>query len=906
MTTKWSHSIGLVLWGILILAYVPSPLWAQGGIGGPYEPDEHTVVLMHFDGDLTNAAGKTADGTGHGTYSFFPSLEGFGQCLYLKNDARSDSSFITIPDTSTLDITGSFTLECWVCFLTFGESAADWRWAPRMFAKAGDDAFYFPNYWLMAWGDRRLISAGYYAGNWVWVDRFTPEGSIEPGKWYHVTFIYDTTATPHHTVLALHDENGTLLFMETYDLDPITEEPPITTNQPLFIGYGGWGSTDSWLDGFIDEIRISNIARVIPLPPIISSTTELENTTDTEGPYIVQTKVTDETEVVSVTLKYEVGAGWTEVEMSPIGGDFYQAGIPGQPPGTTIKYYIEAVDNDGNISTDPPTAPEAFYSFAILQAKALVFYMDFEEGGGNPQDKGPYGLDGIIHGGVSYSTDAKVGSYALAFNATDSGYVEVPHSPFLNMKQFTVELWFKPNALVDNLRLISKQGGVQYAWYQPNYEIKTTSAGFIEVGSYLEPGGWNNFFSDSTLTIGQWYHVAYVFDGGYATIYILDAEDNLIEKKSVPQTGGMPIFTQGPLRVGHAGPAWEPYYDGLMDEIKIYNYAKSFEKQLLGGPYTPDDHTVLLLHFEGNYVDNSGTVPEGTPSNENVGFASSLPGFGQALKLDNSTADKQAYITYPDVEALDITGPFSIEAWFKITSKGESWQTDPRILAKRGDPWWTPNYWLQVAGDNAFSAGYYAGNWVWVDRRDDGTNFQLNQWYHFYFYFDGEDSTYTAVHDSSWNLIWEDRYAVAENEKPPIPTDFPLYIGFGGGGADSWLDGYIDEVRIQSYPPTAVSSEDINVALPDHYELTQNYPNPFNPITEIHYALPKKGAVTLTIFNLLGQRVRRLVDKVQEPGFYSVSWDGKNDEGQNVASGVYFYQIKAGKFVSTKKMVLMR
>ncbi|MFQ5606155.1 MAG: FlgD immunoglobulin-like domain containing protein [bacterium] len=79
--------------------------------------------------------------------------------------------------------------------------------------------------------------------------------------------------------------------------------------------------------------------------------------------------------------------------------------------------------------------------------------------------------------------------------------------------------------------------------------------------------------------------------------------------------------------------------------------------------------------------------------------------------------------------------------------------------------------------------------------------------------------------------------------------------------------------------------------LPEKFTLFQNYPNPFNPTTEIRYALPDNSQVTLSIFNLVGQKVRTLVDETQSPGYYSIFWDGKDEFAKDVASGIYVYRI---------------
>jgi len=111
---------------------------------------------------------------------------------------------------------------------------------------------------------------------------------------------------------------------------------------------------------------------------------------------------------------------------------------------------------------------------------------------------------------------------------------------------------------------------------------------------------------------------------------------------------------------------------------------------------------------------------------------------------------------------------------------------------------------------------------------------------------------------------------------------------------------------IGSFPATDIEEEQEFATLPSCFGLSQNYPNPFNPICEIAYALPTDCRVTLSVYNILGQKVKVLLDEHQSAGNKSVKWDGKDDHGQEVTSGVYFYRIQAGDFVQSKKMVLIR
>ena len=105
---------------------------------------------------------------------------------------------------------------------------------------------------------------------------------------------------------------------------------------------------------------------------------------------------------------------------------------------------------------------------------------------------------------------------------------------------------------------------------------------------------------------------------------------------------------------------------------------------------------------------------------------------------------------------------------------------------------------------------------------------------------------------------------------------------------------------------TPLGVDDPISALPTEFGLSQNYPNPFNPTTEIEFALPTRAHVSLDIYNVMGQRVRALVNSNMEAGYKSILWNGADDGGNSVASGTYFYVLKAGDKVFTKKMTMLK
>ncbi len=105
---------------------------------------------------------------------------------------------------------------------------------------------------------------------------------------------------------------------------------------------------------------------------------------------------------------------------------------------------------------------------------------------------------------------------------------------------------------------------------------------------------------------------------------------------------------------------------------------------------------------------------------------------------------------------------------------------------------------------------------------------------------------------------------------------------------------------------TPTSIEDIIGAVPTEFDLEQNYPNPFNPTTDIRYTIAKSGKYTLEVYNLLGQRVKVLADDFHATGRYQVRWDGVDNNGNKVGSGVYFYRVSGENVALTRKMILLK
>ncbi|UCD19071.1 MAG: T9SS type A sorting domain-containing protein [candidate division WOR-3 bacterium] len=136
-----------------------------------------------------------------------------------------------------------------------------------------------------------------------------------------------------------------------------------------------------------------------------------------------------------------------------------------------------------------------------------------------------------------------------------------------------------------------------------------------------------------------------------------------------------------------------------------------------------------------------------------------------------------------------------------------------------------------------------------------------------------------------------------------ITPDWDWHISYR-----STIDGFLWYASIESFVVTGIEGDDDEATIPDiqNLRLYQNVPNPFNPTTTIRFDLPQAADVKLSVYTVSGEHVATLVDKHLDAGRKEVRWSARNDRGKVVASGIYFYQIKAGDLVQTKKMVLLR
>jgi hypothetical protein len=122
----------------------------------------------------------------------------------------------------------------------------------------------------------------------------------------------------------------------------------------------------------------------------------------------------------------------------------------------------------------------------------------------------------------------------------------------------------------------------------------------------------------------------------------------------------------------------------------------------------------------------------------------------------------------------------------------------------------------------------------------------------------------------------------------------------------SWTAESFGSIKDSGMISNPSSVGDKQPQIPGKFYVSQNYPNPFNPTTTISYGLPHDALVKLEVFNIMGQKVRTLVNGPQTAGYKTVVWDGHDGSGRSVASGVYFYRVDIGDHQTTRKMLMVK
>jgi Tol biopolymer transport system component len=540
----------------------------------------------------------------------------------------------------------------------------------------------------------------------------------------------------------------------------------------------------------------------------------------------------------------------------------------------------------GNVGSEP-----------IAQPSGLIAHYLFD---GSVNDETGNGFNGVNHGAQFIPDRLGIASHALSFSGAQQSYVEIPNSgPMVLNDLFTIAFWIR-QAPGNSAIIMEKDivGSVDYDWYLE------ANNGVLHFGF----GTWGNVYANRSIGDGGWHHVAYVRNRstGSMKLYI----DGTLDKDDPGHFNN--LTTDALIHFG----AWdtpggmEGFFEGALDEIRFYDRVLSAQE-------------ISELYGNGGQ-DPSG---EGTELVENWENVSSLPNNNWGVLVESGGA------TYPFVEDFgnpgkglnpggnghlhsgmaynkafqpDYTNGMTVEFDAFLVSSG--WHYTDVVVDLNPNPIAWPNSPYVVRMQ--FNKNYPNVRNVWMSLYSTNPDheetmvlpaaYNSDAWNHGKFVIRPNQRVEFYVNGS---LLWTSTKTI----DPAYMTTTSLCIlGQSAGGA-ARVDNINAVNSATSSPGSAKLLENSEEStLPKEYCLRNAYPNPFNPTATISFDLPAAGQVKLEVFNMLGQKVRTLVDGDLSAGTHSIEWNSADDSGKRVASGIYLYRLQAGEFSETKKMVLMK
>ncbi|MFH1195686.1 MAG: LamG-like jellyroll fold domain-containing protein [bacterium] len=331
--------------------------------------------------------------------------------------------------------------------------------------------------------------------------------------------------------------------------------------------------------------------------------------------------------------------------------------------------------------------------------------------------------------------------------------------------------------------------------------------------------------------------------------------------------------------------------NGGMDTDSLWLMVRDFSQHVSG-------NLIAFYPFNGNANDESGNSHNGI-SNGVTYVSDRFQNQNKAVYFDGGSDN----VTIPNAASLNFQDGIAICFWMKtnnLSTKEEyiishgSWENRYKISISNNKLRWT------IKTDKNVNNG--------VVDLDSETNLKSNTQYFCAAMYDGSDMELWINNELDAFGSWSGKLLTA-NYDVTISQMKP-------GDSNYNFKGTLDDIRIHDY---ALSIDELNVLydfilpveqvnelIPIQAKLYPNYPNPFNGQTEIQYELAKQSRVEIYVYDVLGRRIKKLIDQENLPGNYKTVWDGKNDLGIEVSSGIYFCLMKTIEGISKNKMLLLK
>jgi hypothetical protein len=536
---------------------------------------------------------------------------------------------------------------------------------------------------------------------------------------------------------------------------------------------------------------------------------------------------------------------------------------------------------------------ESCLLFALASAQGPIANYMFT---GNTNDASGNGLDGTATGATLTTDRFGIANAAYLF-ASSSDRITLPAGSIgmTSTAERSFSLWIKPTSVPT----APNNGGLIAQYLHGSPSVSNFFIGLDQSSGVfrINVTGDGNDRLDVALgfnPIGRWTHVVVLMKDGTNNTHVY-VNNTLLQSGTLSYNTAN--SSRSPVIGDIDGGANSDNFPGAIDDIYIYNRILSSVEIAARYGARP----IASYPFTGNANDASGNGLNGTVS----GATLTTDRFGAvaAAYLFASSSDR---ITMP---AGSIGMADALERSFSLWIKPNSVPVAPNngglISQYLHGSTSTSNFFIGLDQTGGVFRINVAGDGS--DRLDVPLSFNpVAQWTHIVVLMKaGTNNTKVYVNNA---LLQSGTvtYNPTTSGRSPIIGDID-----GGSNSDNF-PGVIDDIYIYDqilssaeimalYGTGATSVQMLDSQIPQRISLRQNYPNPFNPSTTIEYGLPRSSRITLAVYNALGQLVATLVDQNQEPGVYRTVWGASS-----VPSGIYFYRLRAGDFVQTKKMLLLK
>lgn len=643
----------------------------------------------------------------------------------------------------------------------------------------------------------------------------------------------------------------------------------------------------------------------------ILGTTDLEDTNDPIGPYLIYTNIIDTVPLARNTLHYSTEGGpYQEIVLEHRAVNLYSGEIPGQPLWSTVSYFVQAVDSAYQTLRDPEDAPITTYGFSVLDVPDFAREPCEACGVGTFAAASDFDLDGLIDL-FTFTSDGpalyrNLGGFAFENVAADAG-IEIPVAA-------KGASWadFDDDGYSDLFVATYSTGAPHFLFHNlgnGTFEDVTAPAGVADDAMTFS-GIWGDVDGDGSLDLltAQFGTDRLYLNSGNGTFTERAAEWGIDESVNDKSAAFLDMDGDSDLDLLLLGGAANFVYENADEErfedvTQASGIGASPWQSVATGDYDNDGDVDLLLSggaltlFEN--TDGGGAFADVTSGSGLIGIVNDAAwaDLNADGLLDVVTTQPSVFVRKPGEGFVDLVGLSGISAgeggrYFILPA---DFDNDGLLDLAINDFWRNEAYggyfhrhWLELllrgtlSDRNACGAGarVFAGplsGTRWVSGGEGGS--QESGVLHF-----GLD-TLTVI-DS-------------------LVIDWPSGIRqkITGAAVDRILE--VDEDSTLGTEPIERTQE-----LPRVFSLKQNFPNPFNPATTIPFHVPgeegKKREVSLVIYDTRGRLVRVLLTSPLVPGAHRVTWDGKNARGERVSSGVYFYVLRSGPHSFTRKMVVLK